>query len=751
MKTQRIDIANGSKRAVFLNDGEGWRPDWFYEADRPMLRFKDHEWLSLGHVRPLHAAAATAEEGGRYLFSGRAAYGATPVNWTVSVSPDLEGGGFLVESCFTSDAAIELLEAYTSFETPYEYDGSETATTVIGMNPVVRWKGGARLSPPVWQHPAWMYTHRQSARCTGPSNAPYVCQSLTGAKDVADRHVTVVGDWNICRVRDIFMTPTPKAPGTQRHGFKFIVGALNWSSASAKDPNVLFAGGQPHAQRVAVDYATALPGGTFDTLLLGAWRRAAAFSRPAEGRIEAFERTVERGVTWQTATRWLHEVFTSGKATEGFFRPGVGLCTYAPGTRPKAPEDYGWGFWTQWSGPLRYRALLTGDPKLAAACDRHDAEFAKAAGTMRFFNGIVGSAALLPTVWWIHGGGRGSLLQRALQPVLENTLESSRRENGGPRAMDYGSQAGIAEALLLAGEVYGRADMTQQAHVLLAEMNTQLDADFWAFNCGPTGNLDHGGQIRALGQGHAILVNLVAARQTGDRRFREAAHRFARYLLAVNYACHNGSADPDFDWRGWCNGSNAGRDQIGEFPPWETQEGLLGIAALMADDELEDSFHDVLWCFARTGLAQFPAARRLKRIHDESMRVRYVPREQVASERDFYDVLPYLVYENPHDQTMLAPYQGPDCLLGELVHGGGLARADDPRLGVLVPRAATMDPRETTERRVLLWNPTDQPLRATVSACWADGCVTQANVNAEPRTAQSLAIQRDGTMAARGN
>lgn len=72
-----IEISNGCKRAVFLDDGDGWRPDWFYEDDRPVLRFKDHEWLSLGHIRPLHASAAVHGDGGRGLFSGCTAYGTT--------------------------------------------------------------------------------------------------------------------------------------------------------------------------------------------------------------------------------------------------------------------------------------------------------------------------------------------------------------------------------------------------------------------------------------------------------------------------------------------------------------------------------------------------------------------------------------------------------------------------------------------------------------------------------------------------
>ena len=64
----------------------------------------------------------------------------------------------------------------------------------------------------------------------------------------------------------------------------------------------------------------------------------------------------------------------------------------------------------------------------------------------------------------------------------------------------------------------------------------------------------------------------------------------------------------------------------------------------------------MLWYVARTGLAQFPGARTLKRVLDESMQVHYVPREQIASERGFYDTLPYLAYENPRDQTLLVSF-----------------------------------------------------------------------------------------------
>jgi hypothetical protein len=238
------------------------------------------------------------------------------------------------------------------------------------------------------------------------------------------------------------------------------------------------------------------------------------------------------------------------------------------------------------------------------------------------------------------------------------------------------------------------------------------------------------------------VANLLAYRATGEEAHLTAARRFARYLLAICYATHDGSHDPDFDWRGWANGSNAGRDQIAEFPPWETQNGLLCLAALLDETELESGFHDVWWYIARTGLAQFPAARQLKRVLNPAMRVRFVPRKKIASERDFYDTLPYLAYENPHDQTLLASYQGTDCLLGELVYGGGLAQADDPRLGIVVPRAALLDERETTQRHVVAWNPLRKELAANVTVTWPDGSRQAKPVTLAARQAKCVAFDR---------
>lgn len=760
----RIEIANGNCRAVFIDSAtpgsgeQAWTPDWFYLGDRPMLRFKDHEWLSIGHVKPTAAAEVEALPGGGAVFSGTALYGGTRVHCSTAVQPDPLGDGFQIDTVFTPTETIELLEAWATFETPYEYEGHETVTTVIGMNPVYKWRGAERLSPPIWENPAWIYSRPQSARITARCSTPFLCQAITDAPGLGDRFVTLIGDWNVCAVHDVYCAPTRDTPADppsmfrrvhERKGYKYVVGALNWSSAYAKDPNVLFEGGEPHRQRVIVRFTDALPDARLDAFLYEAWARTAALDLPADGRVAAFDHAAARGVTWASATRWLRDVFCSDKPTEGLYMPGKGICTYAVGSRPKAGGDYSLGWWTQWTGALHYRARLNADEELERVCERIDGEFLEYSGTKDYFNSSIASnVSALPAIWWAFGEGRGGPIHLALEPMLRATAERSSAENGRQRFMDYGAQAGIAEALLLGGEAYGDAGMTAQARILLDEMHAKLDDDFWDFNMGQAGSLAHGGQIRSLGHGHALMANLVAFRLTGEARFLQDARRFARFLLAVCYATHNGSCDPDFDWRGWCNGSNAGRDQIADYPPWETQNGLLCIAALMNEAELEGGFYDALWYIARTGLAQFPAARRFKRIlrpspaGDPSMEALYVPRTKIASEVDFYDVLPYLAYENPHDQTLLASYQGTDCMIGELVYGGGLARSSDDRLGVLVPRATTMDMAELTQRNVHVWNPLSEAVDAQIAVTWPDGTTSQQTITSPPREVTRLSFEQ---------
>ena len=756
-EAKRIEVLSrcGGKRAVFVRKEDGWTPEWFYEGSRQMLRFKDHQWLTFSHVQEASAWKAEVLPDGGARFEGVTFYGTTEVPWTISVQPDPVGDGFVVDVTFTPARSIELVEAYATFETPYDYDGQEDVTTVIGMNPVTKWHGPEQISPPIWKMAGWLYTRPQAARITGPCDAPYVCQTLIpapgGAAEAAGntqpRHVSVVGDWTVCRNRDVFAHPTrdteidpPTAfrSGGKTKGFKYIVGAVNWCSGWAKDPNVFFAGGEPHRQRLAIDFGTAVPGGSKDGFYLRAWERAAAFSFPADGRVPVQELTDKNGVTWQTAMRSMHEVL-GGKGSRFLFDPQGGLGNYALGSRPKAWENYGWGGWPRWSGGVHYRALMKNDDNLATRCEDYDARCAEQIQSNT--SGEI-HPGMLSGAWWVRRQkGKGPLAE-ALLPTAENSYRTSTAENGGERPMDPGYQCALAQGLLLAAEAYDRPEFRDQAILLLGEINPRLDDDFWNFNCGAAKSLIHGGQVRSVGHGHAITANLLACEATGDAAYLTAAHRFGRYLLSMCYASHNSSRAEDFDWRGWCNGSNGGRDQIAEFPPWETTCGLLNIAALMDKVDVEPGFHDVLWYFARTGLAQFPAARTIKRVLDENYHPLYIPRDEIASEKDFYDESAYLAYENPHDQTLQVSYQGADCLLAELVLGGGLATADDGRLGVTVPAAALQNLDVATAREVVVWNPLAETIDATVTTTWPDGTTSEQPVTAGPREAVRLSFAK---------
>ena len=520
----RIELRNGNRIAVFRKTDQGWAPGWFLDGERPMLRFKDHEWLSIGHFRPAFAAAAKA---GRVsaTFGGEVLYGKTPVTWSVKVSVDRLSGGFAVETSFTPAKSIELMEAFTSFESPYEYDGTEQVTTVIGQNPLTQWKGKQKVSPEQWTHPFWSYNRPECVHMTGACNAPLLCQELKNADGSNARYLTVVGDWSVCKAHDVFMTPTrtvDNAAGdwsenkkAALRGYKYIVGAVNWSSSMAQDPNVLYKAGIRQRQRVFVTYASTVPGGSFDHQLIAAWERAAACDFPADGRVAAHDFAIARGATGPTAVAWLKTVFRAEHRTEGLFDPHHGIATYADGTRPRG-GGYGWDWWPQWAGHFHYQALIKGDAALAERCEALDRKFAEVT-TGRDYGMMdvpIVSVTSLPSLWWIAGAGRDGTLARTLRPAVEATWKRSVDENGKQRRADYGSQAARAEGLLLAAEAYGEARYAAQAQVLLGELNARLDGNFWEFGCTDWSDKMHGGQVRPMGYGHAITSNLLAWKQT---------------------------------------------------------------------------------------------------------------------------------------------------------------------------------------------------------------------------------------------
>jgi len=576
-------------------------------------------------------------------------------------------------------------------------------------------------------------------------NTPLVCQILANADGSNARHTTIVGDWTVCKAHELFTTPTRTVKNdpadwsenkkSTLRGYKFIVGAVNWSSTLAEDPNVMYKAGARQRQRVFVTYSSALLGGSFDHQLIAAWERAAACDLPADGCIPAQDHAAKLGASWPASFRWLRDAFCADHVTEGLFHPAEGIACYAEGTRPKA-GGYSWDWWPQWGGLFHYQALVKGDAELAKRCAKLDDQFAAAVAKRNYgmMDTPIISISSVPSLWWAMGPGRNGVLAKALQPAVEATWKQSVAENGTARTADYGNQATRAECLLLAADAYGEAKYAEQALVLIGEFNARLDGNFWEFGCTVWSDKMHCGQARPMGYGHAITANLLAWKRTKQEDYLKAARRFARLLVAVHYMTHNDSPIEDMDFRGWANGTIGGRDQHAEMPPWETSNALLCMTALMADQDLEPGCHDVVWYFARTGLCQFPAARSFKRLWDPTLqKATHVPRSTVASEQDFYDILPYLAYENPHDQTLLATYQGTDCLLGELVYGNGLARPSDGRVSVFVPRAAMLDARELTERQVLLWNPLAQPIETMITALWPDRKTSELAVTVPPR------------------
>ncbi|MCX7935545.1 MAG: hypothetical protein N3A66_09855, partial [Planctomycetota bacterium] len=231
------------------------------------------------------------------------------------------------------------------------------------------------------------------------------------------------------------------------------------------------------------------------------------------------------------------------------------------------------------------------------------------------------------------------------------------------------------------------------------------------FNCAAEGDLVGAGNARPFGHGIACHANVLAWQRFGERRYLEAARRFANLLLGMHIIAWNESPSPDLDTRGWCHGSTGGRDQIAQLPPWESGYALQQFAPLILAGQGRPGIYDALWLYSHTGLAQYPKARTMKRLYTPDMRIVYRAIESLATERAFYLSLPYLAYENPWDQTMLAGYQGVEGIILSLMFGGGMVAAEDERVMALVPEAAVYAPQAACAFIVELWN----PLRETIA------------------------------------
>lgn len=727
--SDHLELINGQQRCVFIRTNEtDWQPDWFYLGEQRQLRFKDHEWMSVGNKRAL-ALALTEDLPTRKTFRGTVDYYGTNIACEVSVALPKSGPGFVVKTSLTPPADVELQEALTSFETPYVHEGDESVLCAIGMQPILVIDKGKKLAGIEWENPLWFYNRPGVARMTAPTFAPYLAHQIT--TESGRSRVILLLDAAQSTFGDLYATPTRRvigdgtqtydpttefADGEGRHGYKFIVGAFNWSSTIKKDPNLLVEGNRTIHQSVVVDFTDDQDQRPHDVWLQEAWGRLLQRSMPTDGIIPAQNVAHAQGVTWQTASEALIHVLRQ-EEVPGLWSSEQGLAVYIDGTRPKA-GDLDQGFSMLWLAPTAYLAHWRGDEALANRTRLLGERFAnylsKADPAQAFTLGVCFFVAMPAMRLLALRPDLMPELSQSARRYLDGTVVAH-RDGAKPEGLgDYGVRAIAAHVLLLGGRALAESRYSDHALAMLDFINTQLDERFWFFGGGFGDKCPAGHQARTLGYAHAIYANIEAHQLTGQAAYLTAARRFANLLSSLFYSTSNQSPVPDFDTRGWAHGAQSGRDQVAEFPPFESCDGVRSIAALAAYMDLPDSMYDLIWLTARTTLAMMPAARTHKRIHDTDGQVVYRLRKDFANERALYDRFPFVAYENPWDQTLQATYQGAEPLPNRLTFGGEIGEAEDPRLLVFSPHAAAWNFHSESPLPVSCWNPLHQTIHTTI-------------------------------------
>jgi len=772
MPRPSIVLKNGTQSVTFAPVGRGgYRPEWFRLGRRPMLRFKDHEFLNVGAIRVTEGQLLDRSSA-ELIFGGEVELAKVTVAWSVRVAlPEDGGGGFVVTTgLMPLQEPIELLEAMSTFELPYEYDGTEHQMTVMSQQPVYRFEGDEEITGAGWVHPNWYYGKPGRAHLTFPSTTPLMLCRVADADGSNPRCTVLLGNWDVCSVQDMFAQPTRAlrpgkadtpfadarlkvAPGLR--GRKFLVGALNWNTSLHKDPNVLVEPGEGLSQELTVDFAGDLPAGRWDRLLADAWQRVVKVHFPADGHVPAWQVATSRGASWIEAAEWLTDQFAKPEGCPGFFYPDRGTCVYAPHTRPSW-DDGVQAFCGQWVGPVAFLGHAWKDPAMIASTERlerlfaadtaHPPEQISTIGPTPQYAAVMRKARLM--------GVDEATLRKVRDWVCRRT-DAVLDPPPGARRGDGGILAWDAFANLLAADLFDRENRLAAAEQLLDRVRCKLDERFEAFNCAAEGDFVGAGQGRPFGHGVALAANVLAWRQWGRRSYLDTAERCGNIVMGLYYAAYNSSATEDLDWRGWAVGATGGRDQMCRMPPWETAYALQQLAYLIEAGRAREGFYDLLWLFAHTGLCMFPKARTTKRLYTPDLAVTFRSIDAVATEREFYLKLPYLAYEEPWDQTMLAGYQGVEPLILSLYLGGGLVAAEDDRVLALVPQAATYDQAIARKFIVHLWNPLARPIRTRLGATvavkrgerWryagpADGGVSESNPLTEPLSVPSRKVTK---------
>jgi len=711
----RLEIGRGELRAQFERQDNLWVPLWMWQGDRRMVRFKNHEWLSLGHVRPRAAGWEIEEDSAERVgvrFWGSDSYFGVPVEWSVRIQADARWPGFTITSEIFPVQTIELVECFSRFETPSDYAGRENAICVIGQNAVTTWRGEQDATERLAGGLPLRSPAERVARSLSPTRTPICCFRAGPDHQGNERFITLLGHWDVCCFRNLCVAPTEEVEN--RHGYEFLVGALDWRCCDASEPNVFFEGQQRYRQRVSIAFSSEMAGGTLDRWLFGSFERSLRVFFPPGAMTEIEQRAHAKQVSLAAANAWLLETL-SGPEVPGLYSPEEGMVSYTLGSCPGAGQ-FSISALASWLGPLGYQTYVTRQDTLRAICQGWADRIVGAIERPAPIRWTVSEAihGLLPLLRYLTCFRSDSLFG-VIQEVLGQKFERALSPGEAGRSADLGGEAFRAEACLLLGQLTSEKGLQEAGLACLDQINAQAQERFWQFGC--TGGLADAaaGQFRPFGFSHAILCNLLAYRRAHEERYLEMAGTFARYLVSLCYATFNDSDDPDFDPRGFANAAAAGRDRLRDCSPAETSDGLHAVAYWLSfRPDNPSGFYDLLWLLSRTFSGVFPAAR--------ERRVGYTTDGQQGARDNAalataiaYGRFPYIAYENPVRQTRQSPRASVEVLQNYLSFGGGLASCDNERLLVLVPRAAGYDLAERSSRLVHLYNPTDAPEAARLT------------------------------------
>jgi hypothetical protein len=723
----QLEIGRGEFRARFERQGSVWVPTWIWQGDQRMLRFRNHEWLALGPLRPNAQDWEILEDSADRVvvrFNGDADCEGVPVEWAVEVAVESSVPGFTFTTEILPARTLELLECFSAFELPPEYDGREEFLCVIGQNPVVEWRGDQLLTPPAAVAPPGA---PPGCGARGASRAPICCFRVLDPQTRRARHATVMGHWDVCAFHTLSVAPTAIENGARSYEIR--AGGLDWQGGEPSEPNVFLEGGHWYRQRVSIHVASDMPGGSLDRWLFGAFERSVRHFLPTETALEA-ERCMRgpKESLAQISNRLIDLV--SGNGVEGLFSPERGMVRYMRGTCPGAgiysPREL-----TPWIGALGYQACITGDGDLHDACVRLLAPVMAAiddsAGTG--YQPVPLSAEpfpsqeswgsvfddLLPLLRYLACFPDAGL-QGVVRQMIERMLEAWPPERGKGPDLDGGSEALNAEAYFLAGAMADDPRLIRAGLLSLERVNAAVRDRFWRFGCssGPP-DVRAGGQARPIGYAHALAANLLAWQRSRQDRYMEMASTFARLLVSICFATYNRSGDPDFDTRGFADGALSGLDRLIDCSLIESSDSLRCLAWwLSLRPDLPTGYYDLLYLFSRSFLGAFPAARRTRSGLTVGGQPVGKPVDQLP-EQSGYRRFPYIACENALGQLRQSPRAALEAVLNTLLFGGALASCEDERFLVLVPRVGGCDLAERVSRMVHVYNPWDKPGTAVLA------------------------------------